>query len=164
MDKTAICQMDMCGARAGHFVQSLIIINMLGLGMKQGRIMLRGTQTHGQRMTLTSNSGAGGNIWGTLDAYLSYPGSCAASLCSAAVELQGPGTMTASVIITLQASCELLGLISRCSHLNTMREAKMQQGMGRGINFTFYIRNYPGLSIHTDMGWSLFCKSLVLWA
>ena len=62
MDKTAICQMDMCSARAGHFVQSLIIINMLGLGMKQGRIMLRGTQTHGQKMTLTSNSGAGGNI------------------------------------------------------------------------------------------------------
>ena len=28
----------------------------------------------------------------------------------------------------------------------------MQQGMGRGINFTFYIRNYPGLSIHTDIG------------
>ena len=37
--------MDMCGARAGHFVQSLIIINMFGLGMKQGRIMLRDTNT-----------------------------------------------------------------------------------------------------------------------
>ena len=36
-------------------VQSLIIINMFGLGMKEGRIMLRGTQTHGPRMTLTSN-------------------------------------------------------------------------------------------------------------
>ena len=71
-----------------------------------------------------------------------------------AVECGAPGARAddSGVIIALQASCELLGLISRCSHLNTMREAKMQQGMGRGINFTFYIRNYPGLSIHTDMG------------
>ena len=71
-----------------------------------------------------------------------------------AVECGDPGARAddSSVIIALQASCELLGLISRCSHLNTMREAKMQQGMGRGINFTFYIRNYPGLSIHTDIG------------
>ena len=45
IDITAICQMDMCSARAGHFVQSLIIINMFGLGMKQGRIMLRDTNT-----------------------------------------------------------------------------------------------------------------------
>ena len=37
IDITAICQMDMCSARAGHFVQSLIIINMFGLGMKQAR-------------------------------------------------------------------------------------------------------------------------------
>ena len=29
--------MDMCSARAGHFVQSLIIINMFGLGMERGR-------------------------------------------------------------------------------------------------------------------------------
>ena len=45
--------------------------------------------------------------------------------------------------------CELLGLISRCSHLNTMSEVKMQQGMGGNINFTFHILNYPELSIHT---------------
>ena len=45
IDITAICQMDMCSARAGHFVQSLIIINMFGLGMRQGRIMLRDTNT-----------------------------------------------------------------------------------------------------------------------
>ena len=76
----------------------------------------------------------------------------AASLCSVCSGAAGARADDSGVIIALQASCELLGLISRCSHLNTMREAKMQQGMGRGINFTFYIRNYPGLSIHTDIG------------
>lgn len=35
--------MDMCSARAGHFVQSLIIINMFGLGMKRaGGLCLEG--------------------------------------------------------------------------------------------------------------------------
>ena len=77
-----------------------------------------------------------------------------------AVVYGAPGARAddSSVIIALQASCELLGLISRCSHLNTMREAKMQQGMGRDINFTFYIRNYPGLSIHTDTGDNCFAR------
>ena len=117
---------------------------------------------HGQRMTLTSNPGPGARFEGhqTNISCILWSAAHAAHAASAAVcvEPHEAGADDSGVIIALQASCELLGLISRCSHLNTMSEVEMQQGMGWNINFTFYILNYPELSIHTDEGDNCFAR------